>query len=102
VRLDSDANTYQGGTNIVQGILEARGSGSLGASTSAVKIDGGTLRLSLGFNFSNYVVALAQPIVVGTAGGTITAFHGSTSFDGGLAALANCASKLIPPSTFTS
>lgn len=83
LRLRSTSNTYQGGTNIVAGIVEAQSSGSLGAASSPVQIDGGTLRLAT-YPLTQATFTLAQPVTLGAAGGTITTRYGSTSFDGGI------------------
>ncbi|MGB8166778.1 MAG: autotransporter-associated beta strand repeat-containing protein, partial [Chthoniobacteraceae bacterium] len=83
IRLASTSNTFQGGTTITQGILEARDSGSLGAASSVVQINGGTLRLA-SYPLTAMDVGLDQPVVLGAAGGTIKTRYGATGFTGGI------------------
>ena len=68
----TNANTYSGGTIIMQGTLEVAHAGALGSG--AVSVDGGTLLL-------NYSGATASFGTVTLQGGTVQIANGSKSFD---------------------
>ena len=68
----TNANTYSGGTIIMQGTLEVAHAGALGSG--GVTLDGGTLRL-------NYSGQTASFGTVTLQGGTVQIANGSKSFD---------------------
>ncbi|HYE20337.1 MAG TPA: autotransporter-associated beta strand repeat-containing protein, partial [Tepidisphaeraceae bacterium] len=69
--LQGTANTYTGLTTVGGGTLTIAGNGSLGASTSAVVLDGGgTVNVTSGANNAN--IAITRNFSVGAAGGGLS------------------------------
>ena len=83
LRLNSNANTYGGGTVISGGVLEVPSAGALGGMATALQIDNGTLRFAP-FPLTQISVALAQNLVLGANGGTIQTRLGDVAFNGAI------------------
>jgi autotransporter-associated beta strand protein len=71
----SGTNTYTGNTTVNGGVLAVTAVGNLGATTSGLTLDGGTLKTTLTAGFAN----AARPITIGAGGGTINVVTTNTS-----------------------
>jgi autotransporter-associated beta strand protein len=58
------ANTYSGGTTILEGVLEISADTALGVASGGVTLDGGTLRVLA-------PISTARPVSLGAGGGTL-------------------------------
>jgi fibronectin-binding autotransporter adhesin len=71
----ADANSYTGGTDITDGVLQIADDTALGANTGALSIDGGTLR-------NTASMTMARATTLHTLGGTIETQFGTLTHTG--------------------
>ena len=84
LQLSGTGSTYSGGTTLNAGVLQVNNPASLGAATSALLINGGTLEAMAGYTESHAIILNAPAIGIQVDAGTLvlnTALSGS----GGLA-----------------
>jgi len=72
------ANSYTGGTSILEGVLQVSADNALGAAAGGLALDGGTLRAAAGFSSG-------RSLTVGAGGGTIDVGANTLTLSGTLA-----------------
>jgi autotransporter-associated beta strand protein len=78
----SGTNTYSGGTRLTAGVLEVANGAALGASSSALRFNGGTLR-------AGAALTLTRPITVAAGGGSLDTAANAVTLSGPISGSGN-------------